>query len=1044
MWLTRIAIQRPVVIWMALAAIAVLGAVSYLRLPAELNPRVPIPTLTVITVYPGAGPAEVEDQITRPVEDAVGTVAGIRNIYSSSQDSVSIVSIDFRVGTNLDTALSAVRERMDAVRSELPADAQTPLIAKLDINAQPVIYAALTTDGSLAHLRRSADTRLKPKLTRIPGVASVVISGGTMPEVAVRARADRLAQIGVTVEDVVNAVKGSGRDVPGGALAAGDRMVSVRTLSGVRTLDDIRAAQLMSLSLMAAGLMPDLPIPGAPSKPADTPVVVGDVAEVAVSDEEPSVLTRLDGRDSVAVIVSKAPDANAIAVADAVRAELYGARGAELPADTHVAILRDESTVVRDALHDVNTTLVLGAILAVAVVLGFLRNLRGTIIVAVALPASFAATYIAIYFAGFTLNQMTLLALSLSVGILVDDSIVVLESITRHLRIGERPREAAFNGRTEIGFAGVALTLADVVVFLPIAFMGGIVGAFFREFGLTVAFATLISLIVSFTVTPALASRWYRHGEHFAVAGGRRLDAAYGRLLAWALARPGWVMGWCATVLAAALIVSAPSLGFEFLPASDQGQITATVELPAGASLTATDRFVRRIEDRLIKVPHVRHELATVGEIVGGFGSIPQRGAQFAQVNVRLDERPDLFSSSFVGRMRTLTDAEVAVRIRRELADMTGARVNVAPVRTVANVGAALQIELQGQDLEELGAAAARVRDALSAIPGIINSDTSLRTGQPEVQVHLDRARCAAFGVMPAQAGALVRTAIAGSEAGRMMVAGQDVPIRVRLTDRDREDAGTLGLLPVGTSGSAPVFLGDIADIRRSAGPTAIERVNGQRLATVSADLAPGYALGNVAAEAERRIRGVLPAGVSHRFGGETGVLEENIPHFVLAVALAVILLYLVCAALFNSLVYPLIMMLTLPMALIGALMALVLSGETLSLVSMIGVIMLIGLMGRNAILLIDYTNTLRARGLPRQQALREAGVARMRPILMTTLTTIFGMLPVALRIGRASELRAPMAIVVIGGLLVSTLLTLVVIPVAYDWADRRGREGRG
>ncbi|MBM3496311.1 MAG: efflux RND transporter permease subunit, partial [Armatimonadetes bacterium] len=424
MWLTRLSISRPIIIWMALTGIAVLGVISYLRLPAELNPRVPIPTITVVTVYPGAGPEEVEDQVTRPIEDAVGTVGGIRNVQSSSQESVSIVGIDFRVGTDLETALSAVRERMDGVRAVIPSDARSPIVAKLDINAQPVIYAALSarsgartgaaaSSGATA-LRRAAETGLKPRLLRIPGVASVAVSGGDQLEVRVHADARRLGQTGVTIEDVVNAIRGAGRNVPAGVIAQGLTETAVRTAGAFESLEEISSAQILTLGLMASRFVPDIPLPGAPVRSdLPSPVTVADVADVSLGAETPTVISRVDGRPSVALIVTKAADANAIAVADEVRREIGLARGTDIPADTDVAILRDESGVVRDALHDVNTTLVLGAFLAVLVVLFFLRNFRGTVIVAIALPSCVMATYLVIYFAGFTLNQMTLLALSL-------------------------------------------------------------------------------------------------------------------------------------------------------------------------------------------------------------------------------------------------------------------------------------------------------------------------------------------------------------------------------------------------------------------------------------------------------------------------------------------------------------------------------------------------------------------------------------------------------------------------------------------------------
>jgi len=523
------------------------------------------------------------------------------------------------------------------------------------------------------------------------------------------------------------------------------------------------------------------------------------------------------------------------------------------------------------------------------------------------------------------------------------------------------------------------------------------------------------------------------------------LEQTYRRILRAALRSPWWVLGWSATALAVALLVIFPVLGFEFLPASDQGQVSIVVETAPGASLAATDAIARKVETRLSRFADVAHTMTTVGEVMGGFGAIPQRGPQFAQINVRLRERTRaedrLPRLGGVPQHRRLHDDQaLAAAMRASLADITEARISVAPVRTVANVGPDVQIELRADPqrqkgsagLAALAATADRIRRRLREVPGVVDPDTSVRTGQPEMHVEIDRALAAAADVPPALAGAILRDALDGSEAGRLEYLGEALPISVSLTDRDRSNPDLLWEVPVGQNRSQPVLLGDISHMVLRSGPAAVERINGQRSATVTAALAPGYALGNVRADIERRIARDVPEGIEARFGGESNVLDENIPHFALAVALAVVLVFLVTAALFNSLVHPLLMMLTLPMALIGGLGALALCGETLSLVSAIGVIMLTGLMGRNAILLIDYTNTLRARGMPVLEALTEAGATRLRPILMTTLATIFGMLPVALRLGRAAELRAPMAIVVIGGLLVSTVLTLVVIPAAY------------
>jgi hydrophobic/amphiphilic exporter-1 (mainly G- bacteria), HAE1 family len=1026
---------------MALTALAILGVVAYFRLPAELNPRVDIPTLTVTTVYPGAGPREVESLVTRPLEDALGAVSRVRDLFSSSQESVSIISMDFQSGTDIERALASVREKVEAARPQLPQDAHAPIAAKLDINALPVLYIALSSPAPIRELRQSVDLRLKPRISRVPGVASVNVVGGEQREIRVEVSSDKLAQLGLTIDDVVQAVKAANRDVPAGDIVQGPTEIGVRTMGAFGRLDDIRQAQIFSQRLMMPAMRGEQGI--RPRTPA--PLTVADVATVRDSIASPSSTTRANGRPSVGVIISKSSDANTVSVVDQVKQEIGASRTA-LPAGTELVYSRDESVVVRDALEDVNMTLVLGAILAMTVVFLFLHNFRGTLIVAIALPACMVATFLALYLFGYTLNQMTLLALSLSVGILIDDSIVVLESITRHLGLGEGAEEAAYNGRTEIGFADVTTTLVDVVVFLPIAFMGGIVGAFFKQFGVTVVVATLFSLIVSFTVTPSLASRWYRRGENpDAVTGGffgwlervhHGMEEQYRRILRWALGRRAWVVAAAVVVLVSAVLVTLPSLGTDLLPATDQGQLSITIELPASASLAATDQLTSRVEREIQAVPEVANQVATVGEILGGFGAIPQRGPQFAQINVRLKDKAGVLEGLFGRPGRRRSDDEVAGDLRRRSVKVPEARITAVAVRSAASVGAPIQVQLRAPDLDTLERTANSLRDQMAALPGIVDPDVSLRTGRRELQVRVDRTRAAAYAVPVAQAASILRDSVEGNTDSVFREGGLEFPIRIQLANVDRGRAADLRRIPVGYSGGSAVTLEQVAEIGSGAGPAAIDRLNGERMTTVSAQLAPRYPLGAAEAAIRQKLASIPMEGVTYRFGGEAEAMDENIPYFAFALGLAVILVYLVMASLFNSLLNPLIIMFTLPMALVGALLALALSGETLSLVSMIGIIMLTGLMGRNAILLIDYTGTLRARGRERSEAVIDAGATRLRPILMTTLATIFGMLPVALRIGRASELRAPMAIVVIGGLLVSTVLTLVVIPVVYTLFD--------
>ena len=1043
---------------MALAAIALLGIQAYLRLPAELNPKVDIPTLTITTVYAGAGPPEVEQQVTKPLEDAVGAVPGVKDVYSSSQANASFISMELIVGTNLDVASANVRGRIEAVRSRLPSGVGTPVVAKLDLNAQPVLYFGLSAPSlDIRQLRALADDTLRPRLQRITGVASVQVLGGDQREIHVDVDRLRLQANHLTIEDVVNALKASGRDIPGGAVSHGSRETDVRLSSAFTSLDAIKNTEILS---MGAGrgmgsMMPSPPLPLPPSPP----LTIADVAQVTDALAERTAINRINGHEGVSLVIIKAADVSAITVVSDVK-DAFAQLKPSLPADFRTVELRNDGETVSDALDDVKLTLVLGALLAVGVILLFLHNLRGTFIVALAIPACVVATFLVMYLAAFTLNQMTLLALSLSVGILVDDSIVVLESITRHLNMGKPPMQAAIEGRGEIGFADITTTLVDVVVFVPVAFMGGIVGGFFKQFGLCIATATLFSLVVSFSVTPMLAARWFRQGEDLERKRGLyalidrwygALERRYRRVIRWALRWRGTVVVTAFVLLVVVVALSIPRLGFELLPGTDQGQIAVSIEMPPGTGLETTSQAAQRVEQAI----NARHDIAAtvtnVGQIVGGFGSIPQQGSQLAQINVRLIEKAGFFDRfrQHAGRLRDQSDQDITTQMRKQLLPLgpqVGGKIEVAAVRSVTGIAQPVIIEMRGVDVNQLTKFAETVRDRIRDVPGILDPDVSTRSGKPEIRVTVDPLRAAQLNVPSALAGAILRDSVTGNsdaiyqDTSATGAGTQDVPIRVRQADVQRDDPANVGSIIAGydTTGQ-PVTLADVADIHSEIGPSAIGRNNGGRLVTVTANLAPDTPLGNVQQRIQREVLDTIPhAGIDARWSGDAKALQDNVIPFLSALVLAGLLVYIVMASLFNNLGTPFVIMFALPMALVGAFGALVLTGESLSLVAAIGIIMLVGLMGRNAILLLDYTNTLRERGLARNDALIEAGATRLRPILMTTTATIVGMLPVALRIGKASEIRAPMAIVVIGGLLVSTVLTLVVIPVLYSLYDDR------
>jgi HAE1 family hydrophobic/amphiphilic exporter-1 len=1044
MWITRLAISRPLLVWMVLLAITALGIFAYFHLPIDLNPRVTIPTITITTVYPGAAPSEVETEVTKPIEDAVGSVAGLKNVYSSSQPDVSIISMDFVAGTDVARALATVRQHLQSVH--LPAGAQIPQVSPLDINAQPVLYLGLESSSLNAfHLRQLADDVIAPRLRREPGVGSVEVYGGRTREIDIRVDPLRLQENHLTIADVINSLQMGGHDVPAGSMVQGQQQIEVRFASAYTSLRALR-----NTVLLPSAPPPSLPSPT--STPPSPPLTLADVADVSEGYAPQTVITRINGHEGVSLVVVKAADASAVTVVEELQKALAQLHPI-LPPDVHIITLQNTATIVREALQDVDFSLILGAFLAMGVVLLFLHNLRGTLIVSLAIPTCIIATFLVMYLVGFTLNQMTLLALSLSVGILVDDSIVVLESITRHLNRGETPIKAAYRGRAEIGFASLAITLTDVVVFVPIAFTGGIVGSFFKQFGLSIVFATLFSLLVSFTLTPMLASTWYRSGETIGARRGIyrvleglyvKLENRYRHLLGVAMRYRWMVLTGGGVILAAGVWFALPHLGFEFLPGIDQSQISVTIEMPPGSSLSATDRIAAQAERIIAAIPETAHTATTVGQILGGFGSIPQQGPQFAQINVQLKPRANVFARWLhmpLSGTRLKSDSAIAQELQSSLAPLaqtSDARIVATAVRSVVGVTQPIDIQLRGADTQKLAQFAAVVRDRLARIPGVLNPDVSVRTGKPEVTATIVPFRAASFNLPPLQAGTILHEAIAGASPTVYRDGDKDIPVRVHLSGFDHGNQQQVGNIIIGyDSFGQPILLADVADLFLHSSPTSIDRQNGERMVAVTADLAPNAPLGNIQQRIQRQILNKLPhAGIKIHWGGDAETLNENVVPFATSVAMAALLVYVVMAILFNNPGTPFVIMFTLPMALAGALGALVLTGETLSLVAAIGVIMLLGLMGRNAILLLDYTNTLRSRGEPRDLAIQEAGATRLRPILMTTIATILGMLPIALRIGQASEIRAPMAIVVIGGLLVSTLLTLVAIPVIYTLFD--------
>lgn len=1116
---------------MLILAAVLMGTTAYRSMRVELNPDVSFGVVTVTTIYPGAGPDEVNTLIAKKVEDAVTGIANVQEVVSTSQEGVSSVAVQFVIGADMDVAVNDVRTKVDGIIGELPREAERPIIDKLDTSAEPVLRLSLKSESlSNRQLRDLADNVLKDQFARLEGVAGVGVTGGDQREIQVQLKRDALLRAGLGIADVQRAVVNAAVNLPAGRVNTGNEEFTVRVVGEFNTVEDIENLYLTISDPQQRG----------PSKQ----VRLGDVAKVLDANAERRTISQLDGLDSVSLVIQKSKTGNAIVISDAITKpspDYVGPDGKPISllqsleneyGITFVKTL-DASVQISESLLDLNIAIFFGIFLVGLVIWMFLHNLRGTLIVGIAIPVCLFGTLIVLWAFGFTINNLSMLALSLAIGVLVDDSIVVLENIYRHLRMGEEPVEAAINGRAEIGLAAIAITLADVVVFLPIGFMGGIVGQFFRPLGIGYAVAVMISLFVSFTVTPMLASRWYRKGEDWEHPTGRfaqwfeqgfnRFANAYRNLLRSSLKNKWMFFGGGFAVLVAlfmfiggsfapdfsgaiqsgmpmammvvvigvliivgnlifakrfpvstvigmiafaGLMVLAPVTGkafqnwkkeavfkFAFVPPSDGGEVQINVELPPGSSLEATREVVRGLEEIAMEHPMTEYVTSSIGSQGGGFTAATQ-GTQYAQISVTLLEKEALLDKlmpwvKHEGHRRPLSvsSEDVAAQLIQQVKKVPGANVTINAAGGFG-FGSAIQLAFKSNDREKLVATARTVRDRLAQgeIAGVISPDLTSKPGKPELRAIPDRARMAESNVSTAELGGALRTLYEGDDQAKFRVGGQEYDIRVMLDLEDRNNPEILADLPVTFREGNPVFLQEVATLERSVGVDKIERRDRSEVIQVNADLLPGFAAGSVQSEIDAWLRkeNLIPEGVDYRPLGQADAQAREMVYLFSALGLGLILVYMILASLYNNLLYPFIIQLAQPQAMVGALLAIVITDKTLNIVGFIGIIALVGLVGKNAILLVDYTNTLRERGMDRFEALIESGGTRLRPIMMTTIALVAGMLPVALAIGRGSEFRETIGITIIGGTILSTVLTLLVIPCSYlifdDVSDRFGR----
>jgi hydrophobic/amphiphilic exporter-1 (mainly G- bacteria), HAE1 family len=1026
MKLAEVSVNRPVFAIMMTAALIVLGAVSYESLGLDLMPKTDAPIVSVRADLPGASAEEIETTITKRIEEAVNTISGIDELRASSDQGNSRVTITFTLERDIESATQDVRDKLAQIVNQFPRDTRPLQITKMDPDAQPIFGFAVFGPRAAKEITEIAEKRVKQELEIVQDVGSVGYNGERKREIQLLLDADRLVAYGLTVDQVRNAVERQNVEIPGGQFTAGPADVAVRTMGRIRNVDDFNR---IVISYRADGSV----------------ITFADVGRVQDSVQEVRSATRLSGTPALGVQVRKQSGTNTVEVVDRVQDRLQQIQ-AQLPQDIRISVGNDQSRFIRRSFEDIKLHLVLGAFFASAVVFLFIRNLRVTLIAALAIPTSIIGTFTFMKFFGFTLNNMTMLALSLATGIVIDDAIVVLENIFRYVEEkGVTPKEAAADATREIGLAVMATTLSLVVIFVPVAFMTGQIGRYFYSFGLTSAAAILLSMFVSFTLTPALCAMWLRRedakADHSTTRSSgvyARLDAIYGKMLVWSLHHRLVMIGIAALVVASAALLY-PHVGKELVPDDDQGEFSINVRLPRGTSYARTEEFITPIEKEVLALPGLQRVMQNVNS---GF-------ANFSIMMVPLEER-------------SISQQQLMIRARQMLRKYQGARISVSGGTDISGASTGrggggpggggpgggpggggggfnrLNILIQGPDIEQLQTYTLQLMEKVREIPGVVDVDTNFEATQPELRVNVDRARAADLGVNIDALANSLRTLVGGEEVSEFKDGDDQFKVLLRL-DEPYRNIETMEKLLIGAgpaAGGRTVKVSDVAQLKNDYGPAAIDRYNRQRQISVNGNL-QGVPLGEVLAAAREKVEELhLKPGYQAVFGGSARTFAEASNNFTIAIVLAIIFIYMVLASQFNSFVHPLTIMTSLPLSLPAGLLALMAFGMTINVYSAIGLMMLFGIVKKNSILQVDYTNTLRAQGVERHEALIQANHVRLRPILMTTIAIVAGMLPIAFGKGAGAGSRASMAVTILGGQVLCLLLTLLVTPVVYSYFD--------
>ncbi len=1009
--ISKLSVKRPVTIAMVTLIIVIMGFVSLSQLAVDLFPNIELPIALVVTQFEGAGPKEVEKMVGKPIEDSLATLEGLENITTNAMNGAAITILEFDFGTDMDMKAVDIRESVDMVKGYLPDDAEEPLVMKLDINAMPVMYLTLSGDKSISELEQIAEDIVSPKLERIGGVASVSVTGGLEQEVQVNVSEEVLSGYGLTTGTLAQLIASENFNTPLGNISKGPLTLNLRQMGEFGEVSDI---QDLTITLPYGGQ-----------------ARLEEIADVRLAEKKLDGMVHRDGERTINISVQKSSDANTVEVARAVRAEIASLQGNLQGAN--LEIFQDTATNVENSIGNVVQSAVLGGLLAVVILYLFLRHFKSTLVIGLSIPISIIATFILIYYNGITLNMMTLGGLTLGVGMLVDNSIVVLENIFRYRTEGVEPHEAAIRGANEVRNAIFASTLTTVVVFLPMTFVDGIVSILFRDFSLTVVMSLLASLFIALTLVPMLASKLLTSNSDSLKTGEKKagifkaIEKKYRGLLAYALKHRK-------TVIITTVVMFAVSMGLigfvgaEFFPASDMGQISVTVKLPEGSALDKTQAYVERIESSILEVApnDVKSIMSSTGYGDRLSTITGSTSTNSATINVILNDLKE----------RKTSDKVIADQIRSEVAKISGADIQVSTESSSMSSGTPIEILIKGDDLGELEVISENLAEQISKVDGTKEVETSMEDGLPEVQLVIDREKANQYGITSSQISSAVKSRVDGITASRIKLNEEEINIVIKSAldeDRPFESLQDTGLMsPLGVT----VPLSQVADIIMEEGPSTITRLNQERYVSITSDVF-GRELSAVNADVVTVLDAYeMPAGYTYELGGEAQEMQESFVSLMMALGLSVIFVYMIIASQFESLVQPFVIMFSVPLAMSGGLLGLALTGTPLSVPAMIGMIMLAGVVVNNAIVLVDAVNLRRERGESRAEAIMAAGPIRLRPILMTTLTTVLGLMPMALALGEGSESMAPMARFVVGGLLLSTLLTLVFIPVLYTVAD--------